>query len=311
VAEEHGVTDEEQPRNLGCERILKAVSASSLSVKQQAFVVEYIANGFNATKAAKAAGYSGHTADRQGSRLLKNVEISAAIRDALKATGVRAEALIERLTAIALEADLADYGGVITGEISLSKLRALGVDTRLIRSLKPVLDKEGNVVTNVVTLHDPARAAATLLKHLGVPEEVVATREPEPPGYELPSVTHKRLFLEFLNTPPAPGLPVMIPLELLKEFAQIIDKERAHQLVEDLHAGRLDEPEEQEQAPVERAESPAEVEEPRPVEPSVGGSGDEPEGDAAMPPDDLLAYDPDDQEVAAHQQLLEHLNHRR
>jgi phage terminase small subunit len=50
-----------------------------LSAKHQRFVAEYLANGGNATKAAKAAGYSPRTADRQGSRLLGNAEIKAAL----------------------------------------------------------------------------------------------------------------------------------------------------------------------------------------------------------------------------------------
>lgn len=50
-----------------------------LKGRQRAFVLEYVANGGNATEAAKTAGYSGSTARQQGSRLLTNVDILAAV----------------------------------------------------------------------------------------------------------------------------------------------------------------------------------------------------------------------------------------
>lgn len=50
-----------------------------LTPKQKRFVSEYLANGLNATRAAISAGYSEKTAESQGSRLLSNVEVAAAI----------------------------------------------------------------------------------------------------------------------------------------------------------------------------------------------------------------------------------------
>ena len=47
----------------------------ALTAKQNTFVQHYLANGFNATQAAKDSGYSEKTAYSQGQRLLKNVEI--------------------------------------------------------------------------------------------------------------------------------------------------------------------------------------------------------------------------------------------
>lgn len=49
-----------------------------LNPKQQRFVREYLLS-LNATQAAVKAGYSVSTADSQGSRLLKHVEVKAAI----------------------------------------------------------------------------------------------------------------------------------------------------------------------------------------------------------------------------------------
>ena len=53
---------------------------NALKGRKRAFVLEYVANGGNATEAAKTAGYSETTARQQGSRLLTNVDILAAVR---------------------------------------------------------------------------------------------------------------------------------------------------------------------------------------------------------------------------------------
>jgi phage terminase small subunit len=59
----------------------------TLTAKQQRFVSEYLID-LNATQAAIRAGYSPETAYSQGARLLKNVEVEAAIAEA---QGRRAE----------------------------------------------------------------------------------------------------------------------------------------------------------------------------------------------------------------------------
>lgn len=53
----------------------------ALNARQQAFVAEYCVD-LNATQAAIRAGYSERTAYSQGQRLLKHVEVAAAIREA-------------------------------------------------------------------------------------------------------------------------------------------------------------------------------------------------------------------------------------
>ena len=75
-----------------------------LTRKQHRFVVEYLVD-LNATQAALRAGYSARTAAQQGSRLLKNVEVQAAIADEqaqqLEAVEVRIEDVLRDLKAIA------------------------------------------------------------------------------------------------------------------------------------------------------------------------------------------------------------------
>jgi len=51
------------------------MKSRKLTPKQASFVKAYLTNGFNATQAAKSAGYSEKTANEQGARLLANVSI--------------------------------------------------------------------------------------------------------------------------------------------------------------------------------------------------------------------------------------------
>lgn len=83
---------------------------SKLNPMQEKFVHEYLVD-LNASQAARRAGYSPKTADRQGGRLLKNVEIAKKISEAqkkqLKKIEVTAEWVIRRLAEEA-NADIAD-----------------------------------------------------------------------------------------------------------------------------------------------------------------------------------------------------------
>lgn len=82
----------------------------ALTAKQECFVAEYLID-LCATKAAIRAGYSKRTADQQGSRLLKNPKVAAAIVEAkakrAKRTEINSDWVLNRLTDEA-EADLAD-----------------------------------------------------------------------------------------------------------------------------------------------------------------------------------------------------------
>lgn len=75
-----------------------------LRLKQQRFVSEYLLD-LNAKRAAIRAGYSAHTAEVQGPRLLRNVQVKEAVDDAIAAqsarVGVSADWVIKRLMLIA------------------------------------------------------------------------------------------------------------------------------------------------------------------------------------------------------------------
>lgn len=69
--------------------------AEGLTPKQQAFVEAYLAYGFNATEAARQAGYA--KPGQQGHRLLKNVEIAAIIQQGLAERAMPADEVLARI----------------------------------------------------------------------------------------------------------------------------------------------------------------------------------------------------------------------
>lgn len=83
----------------------------ALTAKQERFVQEYLVD-LNATQAAIRAGYSARTAYSMGQRLLKNVEVQAAIQAAMDKRSQRVEitqdTVVEELAKIGL-AEAHDY----------------------------------------------------------------------------------------------------------------------------------------------------------------------------------------------------------
>lgn len=67
-----------------------------LTPKQARFVDEYLID-LNATQAAARAGYSKHTANEQGSRLLANVSVHSALTAAMKAREQRTHITQDRV----------------------------------------------------------------------------------------------------------------------------------------------------------------------------------------------------------------------
>src|SRR5687767_168552 len=68
----------------------------ALSEKQQQFVIEYV-QCWNASEAARRAGYSERTAGQQGYRLLKDSAVQTLIKEVLRANLMSAEEALARL----------------------------------------------------------------------------------------------------------------------------------------------------------------------------------------------------------------------
>lgn len=125
-----------------------------MNERQRKFVDEYILTG-NASEAARRAGYSAKTAGSIGERLLKNVEVRAALDERIKAASTE-----KTLT----QSQLLEFlSAVVKGEVCDQQLM-----TRLI-------GKGCSVIENVeirASVQNRIRAAELLLKIQGAFKQV-------------------------------------------------------------------------------------------------------------------------------------------
>ncbi len=148
-----------------------------LSPQHELFVAAYLTT-FNATKAAKAAGYSEKSACVQGARLLKNVNVRNAVLTRMNTEGITPDRIKTALAEIAFGADLGDVWDDIVAGKTLREIKASGVDTRLIKSISETPGPHGT--SRRVEVQDRLKALeklAHILKMLGG----TAESEPEPP----------------------------------------------------------------------------------------------------------------------------------
>lgn len=150
-----------------------------LTNKNQLFIAEYLIDG-NATQAAIRAGYSEKTAYSIGARLLKNVEISAAIEAKKKERIMQADEVLSRLSDIASGdiSDLMDFTSVgftfsLTTKNEDGKL-VPNPKTKLIKRVKQKVTtyssrkedgEDREVIETEIELLDQQTALNTLAKH--------------------------------------------------------------------------------------------------------------------------------------------------
>lgn len=136
----------------------------TLTKKQQLFINKYFECGFNATRAAIAAGYSEATAYSQGSRLLKKVEITEEISCRMADQAMTPNEVIARLADQA-RGDMADFIGLDSEKIKKHP------QSKLIKKFKSVTSRLDEKVISErveIELHDPQAALTTLAKHHGL-----------------------------------------------------------------------------------------------------------------------------------------------
>lgn len=101
-----------------------------MNPKQHRFVSEYLTTG-NALQAAIAAGYSEHTAQAQGSRLLRHPEVMESLQreqqEAMQSAGVTLISLLTELENARKQA-LANGQASAAVSATMSKARLLGLD---------------------------------------------------------------------------------------------------------------------------------------------------------------------------------------
>ena len=107
-------------------------AAPGLTPRQARFVAEYLKDQ-NATQAAIRAGYSKGTAKQQGSRLLTNADVAAAVAKGQKRVAEKAEVTLEgHLLALRRLRDSAakkgQFSAAITAEVARGKVSGFHVE---------------------------------------------------------------------------------------------------------------------------------------------------------------------------------------
>lgn len=153
-----------------------------LTPKQQMFIKEYLVD-LNATQAAIRAGYSAKTAHSQGERLLRNVEVSAALKAAMDARSEKTEITAERV--------LKELGRVAFGD--QRAVMTWGPDGIRLRPSNALTDDEAAMVSEVsetetlnggslkLKTHDKIKALELIGKHLGMFKEGAKDDDEAPP----------------------------------------------------------------------------------------------------------------------------------
>lgn len=153
------------------------MASRKLTARQSAFVEAYLVS-MNATQAAKEAGYSAKTAYSAGERLLRNVEVVAAI-DAARAerserTMIGADRVLRELARIAF----LDIAKAFNADGSLKPLSEMDEDTRRAVSgleVAEIKDADGIPYGTIrkIKLSDKIRALELIGKHVGLFDQKV------------------------------------------------------------------------------------------------------------------------------------------
>lgn len=162
--------------------------ANGLNPKQQRFVEEYLID-LNATQAAIRAGYSAATAYSQGERLLRHVEVQAAVSEAQKArserTGITADRVLAELAKLGF-ANMADYmkagsGGDPYLDFSqITRDQAAALTEVTVEDFKDGRGEDARDVRRVkFKLADKRAALVDIGKHLGMFKDRVELGGPD------------------------------------------------------------------------------------------------------------------------------------
>lgn len=142
----------------------------ALNNKQEAFVQAYLRT-FNATQAAKDAGYSEKTAYSYGQQLLKNLEIAARVKVELESRAMDAEEVLARLAAQA-RGDISELIDPATMTLDLKKAQQSG-STHLIKKIRQTIITGDEKQTEIFEfeLYDAQAALVHIGKHLALFKE--------------------------------------------------------------------------------------------------------------------------------------------
>jgi len=154
--------------------------------RRHLFVEAYIANGGNATEAAKTAGYSAKTAGQQGHMLLKDVEVSRALADRQQKLAAKFEITTEAVLRNLAQAIHFDPRKLVNEDGSAKAIQELDDDTAMALSGFEVTeefigrgeDRELSGYTKKFKWLDKNTARDQAMKHLGMFREDNDQRNP-------------------------------------------------------------------------------------------------------------------------------------
>lgn len=152
-----------------------------MTPKQERFVREYLVD-LNATRAAIRSGYSRKTANEQGSRLLTNVSVAAAVAEGQRKhgakVGVTVSRIVDELAKIGFS-NMQDYmragagGDPVLDFSALSRDQAAALTEVTVEDFKDGRGEDARDVRRVkFKLADKRAALVDLGKHLGMFREV-------------------------------------------------------------------------------------------------------------------------------------------
>jgi phage terminase small subunit len=140
-----------------------------MTPRQERFVQEYLID-LNATQAAIRAGYSAKTANAQAGRLLVNVSVHNAIRDAQKErsdrTQITAERVIQELARIAFVNPRKIFKWGPNGVTLLDSDSLTEDEAAAVAEVSETTTESGGSIK--AKLHDKNKALELLGKHLGI-----------------------------------------------------------------------------------------------------------------------------------------------
>lgn len=150
---------------------------SKLTAKQQRFVEEYLID-LNATQAAIRAGYSEKTASEQGSRMLGNVKVQAAIQEAqnkrAERTEITQDMVLQELAKIGFS-NMLDYmtktdsGDLVPDFSALTRDQAAAISEITVETYTEGRGEDAEEVKRVkFKLSDKRAALVDMGRHLGM-----------------------------------------------------------------------------------------------------------------------------------------------
>lgn len=152
----------------------KQAKPRKLTPKQARFVDEYLID-LNATQAAARAGYSKHTANEQGSRLLANVSVHFALTAAMKARENRTHITQDRVLQELARLAFSDIRKAFNDDGTLKLPKDLDDDTAaalagIDTTSTSLGDREdpATLLTKKVKIVDKNGALTLAMRHLGM-----------------------------------------------------------------------------------------------------------------------------------------------